>query len=448
MLRCPKYFLKMSNKPDISGLKKKIQGSTTDAFLEVFEFEDNPRAGSLQGVFVAIKDNILYEGHKASAGSKMLENYRATYSSTVVEKLIKAGAVIVGRTNMDEFAMGSSTENSAYKKTKNPHDLNRVPGGSSGGSAAAVGEGLVSLAFGTDTGGSVRQPAAFCGIVGFKPTYGAISRYGLIAMGSSLDQAGIFARSVEETLTAFNVVRGKDSFDSTTIEIEEEVSKVETIGVPRSLLQRDGIDSDVLKNFERTIEALASRGYTIKDIEIEHIEKSLAIYYVIMPAEVSSNLARYDGVRYGYRGEVDTLADLYATTRGEGFGEEVRRRIMLGTYVLSAGYADAYYRKAQEMRNIIRGGFTRAFQEVDIIATPTTPTPAFKIGEKTNDPLAMYLADTFTVPASITGLPAISIPSGTVNREGKDLPLGIQFVAPHGKDLTLFTLGQDSEKII
>jgi aspartyl-tRNA(Asn)/glutamyl-tRNA(Gln) amidotransferase subunit A len=438
----------MSNKLDIRTLRKKIEGSTTDAFLEVFDFEHSASAGSLEGVAVAIKDNILYRGHRVSAGSKILEGYTASYSSTLVEKLLEAGAVIVGRTNMDEFAMGSSTENSAYKKTKNPHDVTRVPGGSSGGSAAAVAEGLVPLAFGTDTGGSVRQPAAFCGVVGFKPTYGAISRYGLIAMGSSLDQAGIFAKSVQETLTAFNVVRGKDPFDSTTIDIEEETCAVQTIGVPRSLVEREGIDSDVLENFNRAIDALASKGYTIKDVEIEHIEKSLAIYYVVMPAEVSSNLARYDGMRYGFSAEDDSLTELYRTTRGVGFGDEVRRRIMLGTYVLSAGYADAYYRKAQAMRNTIRAGFNRAFETVDVIATPTTPTPAFKIGEKTDDPLAMYLADTFTVPASITGLPAISIPSGTVTRDGKDLPLGLQFIAPHRKDLMLFTLGQDSEKII
>jgi len=440
----------MNDIPDT--IRRKIEASSTDAFLEVFEEkeanEDATRTGALQNTAVAIKDNILYEGHRASAGSKILENYIAPYSSTVVKKLIDAGAIIVGRTNMDEFAMGSSTENSAFKKTKNPRDPSRVPGGSSGGSAAAVAEGLVPLAFGTDTGGSVRQPAAFCGVVGFKPTYGAISRYGLIAMGSSLDQAGIFTRSVEEARVAFDVVRGKDPFDSTSLDIEEEETEMKTIGVPRKLIEREGIDPDVLENFKNSLKKLEEEGYTIKDIDIENIEKSLAVYYVVMPAEVSSNLARYDGVRYGFSKESSTLSELYAKSRGEGFGDEVRRRIILGTYVLSAGYADAYYRKAQALRGAIRESFETAFESVDVIATPTTPTPAFKFGEKTNNPLEMYLADIFTVPASITGLPAISIPSGTVAREGKPLPLGIQFIAPWKKDLSLFTFARNFEKIV
>jgi aspartyl-tRNA(Asn)/glutamyl-tRNA(Gln) amidotransferase subunit A len=427
---------------------QKIQSSATDAFLEVFKPNEikNPR-GALSGVPVAIKDNILYKGHRASAGSKILENYTASFSSTVVERLIDAGAVIVGRTNMDEFAMGSSTENSAFVKTKNPHDLTRVPGGSSGGSAAAVAEGLVPLAFGTDTGGSVRQPAAFCGVVGFKPTYGAISRYGLIALGSSLDQAGIFARSVDETLTAFNVVRGKDSFDSTSIDINERMREVKTIGIPKHLVEQDGIDADVLENFKRSIEKLASHGHSIRDVHIEHIERSLAVYYVVMPAEASTNLARFDGVRYGLSVKTDTLAELYKRSRGEGFGDEPRRRIMLGTYVLSSGYVDAYYKKAQAVRRVIQESFERVFEEVDIVAMPTTPTPAFKLGEKTKDPLSMYLADIFTVPASIAGLPAISIPSGTVERDGKRLPLGIQFIAPEREDLSLFTLGRAFERM-
>lgn len=432
---------------DLDTFRKKIDSSKTDAFLEVFDAPAEAKEGALKGVLVAIKDNILYEGHKASAGSKMLENYVASYSSALVERLVDAGAVIVGRTNMDEFAMGSSTESSAFKKTKNPHDLTRVPGGSSGGSAAAVAEGLVPLAFGTDTGGSVRQPAAFCGVVGFKPTYGGISRYGLIAMGSSLDQAGIFTRDVESARVAFDAVRGEDPLDSTTITINEEERPVKTIGVPRSLVEMEGIDKDVLENFNTSLDRLASAGYVIQDVEVEHIEQSLAIYYVVMPAEVSSNLARYDGVRYGYSKETNDLQELYAKTRGEGFGDEVRRRIILGTYVLSAGYADAYYRNAQALRSVIRKGFDAVFSSVDVIATPTTPTPAFKIGEKASSPLEMYLADIFTVPASITGLPAISIPSGTVEREGSALPLGIQFVAPHKQDLSLFTLGKEFEKI-
>lgn len=439
----------MSKRGDAVGEAiQKIRSSTTDAFLEAFEPNEikNPH-GTLAGIPIAIKDNILYKGHRASAGSKILENYTASFSSTVVERLIDAGAVIVGRTNMDEFAMGSSTENSAFVKTKNPHDLTRVPGGSSGGSAAAVAEGLVPIALGTDTGGSVRQPAAFCGVLGFKPTYGAISRYGLIALGSSLDQAGIFARSADEALLVFNVVRGKDPLDSTSLDIKERPRTVKTIGIPRRLVEQDGIDADVLENFTRSVEKLASHGYAIKDVDIEHIERSLAVYYVIMPAEASTNLARFDGVRYGLSATADTLADLYRRSRGEGFGDEPRRRIMLGTYVLSSGYVDAYYKKAQALRRVIQKSFARVFEEVDIVATPTTPTPAFKLGEKTKDPLSMYLADIFTVPASIAGLPAISVPSGTVERDGKRLPLGIQYIAPEREDLSLFTLSRAFEKM-
>lgn len=434
-----------------------ISKSETNAFVGTFlgaedwveklTKEGFDESRPLWGVPVALKDNILVKDEESTASSRILQGYRSPYSATVAKKLLEAGAVLVGRTNMDEFAMGSSTETSFYGPTKNPIDPTRVPGGSSGGSAAAVAEGLVPFALGTDTGGSIRQPAAFCGIVGFKPTYGAVSRYGAIAMGSSLDQVGAFARTVADAKVLFEAIAGRDQNDSTTVEVSREASSPKVIGVPRSLVDQDGIDPDVVENFYQAIDKLKSEGYEVKDIEIPNIERSLAVYYIIMPAEASSNLARFDGVRYGHRAEANDLLEMYEKSRGEGFGDEVRRRIMLGTYVLSSGFYDAYYNKAVVMRELISSSFRKAFSEVDVIATPTTPTPAFKIGEKTTDPLQMYLSDIFTVPANIAGLPAISIPSGTVEREGVDLPLGLQLMAPYGEDRSLFTIGEIFEKI-
>lgn len=399
----------------------------------------------LTGIPIVLKDNILVKGEIATGGSKILEHYKASYDSTVTKKLKDAGAILLGRANMDEFAMGSSTENSAYGVTKNPHDTSRVAGGSSGGSAAVVAYGGVPISFGSDTGGSIREPAAFCGIVGLKTTYGAVSRYGLMAMGSSLDQIGPFTNSVEDAEAVFEIISGHDKLDSTSLPenlrvYTKPLKKV--IGVPYSFVSREGIDKEVLDNFNEAIEKLKKNGYTIKDISINHIEKALSVYYVIMPAEVSSNLARYDGIRYGLSHPGKNSIEGYFLSRTAGFGAEVRRRILLGTYVLSSGYYDAYYNKAQLVRSMLTKEFTRVFEDVDVIALPTTPMPAFAIGEKSHDPLAMYLADIFTVPVNIVGVPAISIPSGKTKA---GLPLSMQFIAPHNAESTLFTYGRAFE---
>lgn len=428
------------------------RGGELNAYLEVFDDTEQQAAAAderrargeshpLLGIPLAIKDNILIEGRRASAASKALEGYMATYDATVITKLKAAGAVFLGRTNMDEFAMGSSTENSAFGPSKNPHDTTRSPGGSSGGSAAAVAGHLALGALGTDTGGSIREPASFCGLVGLKPTYGAVSRSGLIAMGSSLDQAGPLAHTTADARLLFEAIRGKDPLDSTTLAGASPRTKhTKKIGVPRHLLA-EGVDKDVLEHFEASLRTLEAQGYSMVDIELPSAPLALAVYYVLMPAEVSSNLARFDGVRYGLSQKGESLFADYANSRGEGFGPEVRRRIMLGTYVLSAGYYDAYYGKAVAARAALAAEFTRALEQVDAIATPTTPTPAIRLGEK-SDPLSMYLLDIFTVTANITGNPAISVPMGTVPREGKELPVGLQFTTAHGDEEGLFTLGQ------
>lgn len=442
-------------------LKETEAAHDLNAYLEIFpdvreealraqQMIDEGKATMLTGVPFAMKDNILIKGKTASASSKMLEHYTATYDAGVTAKLRTAGAVFIGRTNMDEFAMGGSTENSAFGATKNPHDLARVPGGSSGGSAAALAAGLCLGALGTDTGGSIRQPAAFCGVVGLKPTYGSVSRSGLIAMASSLDQAGPFAKTVEDAQIIFDHMKGHDPMDSTSYPddlAQQEVKKPKVIGVPTEFVRAEGVDPRVVENFEKSIERMKSAGYEVKEISLPSLTQGLSVYYILMPAEVSSNLARFDGVRYGYHANGANLLEDYLRSRGEGFGREVRRRILLGTYVLSSGYYDAYYGRACAVREMLKKDLEKAFKEVDIIATPTTPTPAFKIGEKASDPLQMYLADIFTVPVNIAGVPAISIPSGFVEEEGKKLPLGMQFIAPHFAEEALFALGKDFESV-
>ncbi len=402
--------------------------------------EEGERAPLLCGIPLAIKDNILIEGKIASAASRMLENYTATYDATVISKLKEAGALFVGRTNMDEFAMGSSTEHSAFGATKNPHDTKRVPGGSSGGSAAAVAAHLCIAALGTDTGGSIRQPAALCGLVGMKPTYGAVSRSGAIAMGSSLDQIGPLAKTAQDAQILFDAIRGKDPLDSTTIPDglypAHEVPKTLRIGVPRHLLG-ESLTAEVRAAFDTTLEKLSAAGHALLDVELPTSGHALAAYYVIMPAEVSTNLARLDGIRYGRFAEGDTLLDDYLHSRTEGFGPETRRRILLGTFVLSSGYIDAYYRKADAARGVLRDEYAKAFEKVDVIAFPTTLAPAFTFGEK-SDPISMYLEDIFTVTANLTGMPALSVPMGTAARGGKELPLGIHFTAPHQAEAVLF----------
>mgnify|MGYP001577910229 CR=1 FL=1 len=436
-----------------------------NAYLEVFEDarksaveadarivslrEMSPRdTGSpLLGIPLAIKDNILIKGHIASASSKILENYKAVYDATVITKLKKAGAIFLGRTNMDEFAMGSSTENSAYGVTKNPIDTTRVPGGSSGGSAAAVASDMAIAGLGSETGGSVRQPASLCGLVGLKPTYGAVSRHGLMAMGSSLDQIGQFGKTVDDTEILFNAIKGKDSMDSTTREypVNQMLPEKMKIAIPRGFIG-EGVGPEVIESFNATVKKLQAKGYEVNEVELPNIKYALAVYYVIMPAEVSTNLARFDGVRYGLHIDGDNLMEDYCKSRAKGFGPETRRRVMLGTYVLSAGYYDAYYKKAEEVRALIRSDFARLFDEgYSAIITPTTTSPAFKIGEKANDPLSMYLEDIFTVSANVTGSPAISIPMGFAEREGEKLPLGFQIMAPHFREDILFKIGRDVE---
>ena len=407
----------------------------------------------LAGVPVAIKDVLALEGFPATAGSKILEGYRPPYTATAVKKLAGAGAVFLGKLNCDEFAMGSSNENSAYGAVHNPHDLDRVPGGSSGGSAAAVAAGMAVATLGTDTGGSIRQPASFCGVVGVLPTYGRVSRYGLIAFASSLDRVGPFAANVCDAATMLRVIAGHDPMDATssplpvpdyTDELDKGVRGM-TLGVPAQYFA-EGLDSEVKAAIEGGIERLRAAGAQIRKISLPHTRYAIPAYYVIATAEASSNLARFDGVRYGLRApQSDTLATMYRRTRDVGFGAEVKRRILLGTYVLSHGYYDAYYRKAQQVRRLLADDFLRAFKEVDAILTPTAPTPAFRIGEKSGDPVAMYLADIYTVTASLAGICGVSVPCGK-SRDG--LPIGMQILGRHFDEGTVFRVGRALENAI
>jgi aspartyl-tRNA(Asn)/glutamyl-tRNA(Gln) amidotransferase subunit A len=400
----------------------------------------------LAGVPVAVKDNILAEGMKCTASSKILENYTAPYDATVVKKIKEQNCVILGKTNMDEFAMGSSTENSAFKTTKNPNDLTRVPGGSSGGSAAAVAADFCAFALGSDTGGSIRQPASFCGVVGLKPTYGAVSRYGVMAMASSLDQIGPITKTVEDCRLVFDVIKGRDPMDSTSVEPKIENCKLEIknlrVGVPKEYFIK-GMDTQVENLVREAIKKYESAGIRVEEISLPHTEYALAAYYIIMPAEVSANLARYDGIKYGLSKSLGKeLIDVYLQSRREGFGAEVRRRIMLGTYTLSAGYYDAYYSRAQKVRTLIKEDFKKVFGKVDAILTPVSPTPAFKIGEKTEDPLTMYLSDIFTISINLAGVPAISVPCGKINQ----LPVGLQIIGRPFEEDKIFGLGEFFEK--
>lgn len=404
---------------------------------------DKGEADLLTGIPIAIKDNMLIKGQYVGAASKILEGYKGTYDATVVQKLKEQGAILIPRANMDEFAMGASTEFSAYGVTYNPIDTTRVSGGSSGGSAAAVASHMVPAALGSDTGGSIRQPAAFCGAVGLKPTYGSVSRNGLIAMASSFDVIGPITKTVQDSQIIFDAIKGEDDLDQTT-HLEEISSSVKKIGVPYHFL-KSGIDPDVLDVFNSNIERLKSLGYEIVDISLPSFEYALSVYYILVPAEVSSNMSRFDGVKFGAKVDGTDLIDDYFQTRGTLLGQEVKRRIMLGTYVLSAGYADEYYRKAWSVRTQIKEEVKKVFEEVDIIAMPVTPTPAFKIGEMSADPLKMYLADIFTVSANVAGIPALSIPAGTVLREDKSLPIGLQICAPWYGEQRLFEVGQKFE---
>jgi aspartyl-tRNA(Asn)/glutamyl-tRNA(Gln) amidotransferase subunit A len=447
------FFSDAETDAAIEAAQKRIDADVATSPADGGEQRDS--APLLCGIPLAMKDNILIEGRIASASSKMLENYKATYDATVIQKLKAQGVIFIGRTNMDEFAMGSSTEHSAFGSTKNPHDTSRVPGGSSGGSASAVASHGALAALGTDTGGSIRQPAAHCGLVGLKPTYGAVSRHGLIALASSLDQAGPLTKTVADAKIIFEALKGTDALDSTTIPTpspyEERELKAATkprVGVPYHLFE-SGVDEDVRANFDKTIEALKTAGHEVVDVSLPTSSYALAVYYVIQPAEASANLARFDGIRYGLAKRGNTLLDDYVETRTQGFGEETKRRILLGTFVLSSGYIDAYYRKADAARAVLTKEYDDAFEKVDVIAFPATPSPAFRFGEK-SDPVSMYLEDIFTVTANLTGMPAISVPMGTVVRGGadagvnggdKNLPTGIHFTAPKGAEHLLFTIG-------
>ena len=396
----------------------------------------------LAGIPIAMKDNILVEGMKCTAASKILENYTAPYDATVVKKLKKQGAVILGKVNLDEFAMGSSTENSSFGPTRNPHDPTRVPGGSSGGSAAAVAGNMALGALGSDTGGSIRLPASFCGVVGLKPTYGAVSRYGLMAFASSLDQIGPITKTVEDAKIIFEAIKGKDKMDSTSMDmpgtdnsIRQLAEKIENlrIGIPKEYFVK-GIDLEVEKIVRSAIKKYEAAGAKIVEVSLPYTEYALPAYYIINPSEASANLARYDGIKYGFSKQEKSLLDVYLKTRGEGFGVEVRRRIMLGTYALSSGYYDAYYKRSLKVRTKVIEDFNNAFKKVDIIVTPTSPILPFKIGEKIEDPLSMYLVDVYTVSINLAGLPAISVPCGKVGK----LPVGLQIIGQPFKENQLF----------
>ena len=394
------------------------------------------KLGPIAGVPIVIKDVICVKNYPATCSSKILENFIAPYEATSTNKLWEAGAICIGKSNMDEFAMGSSTENSAFKKTKNPWNLNTVPGGSSGGSAAAVAAMEAPVSLGTDTGGSVRQPASFCGVVGLKPTYGRVSRFGLIAFASSLDQIGPFSKTVYDTALVLQHISGYDSKDSTSLNVDvpDYINRIDKISVKGKKiglikdLMGDGIDSEVKKSIESSVKIFKDLGAEIVEVSMPNVKYSIPIYYILATAEASSNLARYDGVKYGYRTPgAKELLPMYTKTRQEGFGSEVKRRIMLGTYALSSGYYDAYYKKAQQVRKLVTQDFLTSFEKVDLLISPTCPTTAFEFGSKTDDPLSMYISDIATVPASLAGLPAISIPCGF---DSKKLPIGLQIIGP------------------
>ena len=414
------------------------------------------QVGPLAGVPIALKDNLCTRGIPTTCSSRILEGWRPPYDATVVDRIRSAGAIVIGKTNLDEFAMGSSTENSAFGATRNPHDVTRVPGGSSGGSAAAVAAGLAPLALGSDTGGSIRQPAALCGVVGLKPTYGAVSRYGLVAFASSLDQIGPFARNVADAALLYEAIRGHDPRDSTSIAgpvasvtatLEHGVSGVR-VGIVEELTDADGIADDVRAAVERAGAALAAAGAEVERVSVPSTTYGLSAYYIIAPAEASSNLARYDGVRYGLRVDGDDVATMNANTRDAGFGREVKRRIMLGTYALSAGYYDAYYGQAQRVRTLIIRDFASAYERFDVLLSPTTPTVAFEIGAKSADPLAMYMSDVCTIPSNLAGHPAVSVPFGTApasGTQGAELPVGVQLLAPSLGEPLLFRVARAVE---
>lgn len=439
----------------IRGLDQTLNAYLTvmeEEALEMAQASDDRRAkkqelGPLDGVPIAIKDNILVKDVRATGGSAILKEYIAPYDATVIQRLREAGAVLLGKTNMDEFGMGSSTENSAFGVTKHPRDYERVAGGSSGGSAAAVAADMAVAALGTDTGGSIRLPASFCGLVGFKPSYGRVSRYGIMAYGSSLDQVGPMTKTVKDAATLFEIFRGTDTHDQTTVDAKDVVCQFPKrldgvrIGLPRQAWG-EGMTPEVREHMNEGIAILKSLGAEIKEVDLPYADEALAVYYILAPCEVSTNLSRLDGIRYGSRVKASNLVETYTQSRGQGFNPETRRRILLGTYALSKGYYDAYYRQAKKVQVLIRKAYEKAFEEVDLLVTPTSPTVAFKIGEKTTDPLAMYLQDVFTVSINVAGLPALSISCG----DHAGMPVGLQMIGPRFEDARVLDIAYAFEQ--
>lgn len=441
----------------IDSVEDKVQATLSilgeESIKKAEKYDKNiKKSKGLYGIPYGLKDNICTLDIKTTCASKILSDYKPPFNATVVEKLEESGAILLAKMNMDEFAMGSSTENSGYKKTRNPWDLSKVPGGSSGGSAASIAANEVVFSLGSDTGGSIRQPASFCGVVGLKPTYGLVSRYGLVAFASSLDQIGPVTKDVEDCAIVLNSIAGHDKKDSTSIKVESKdytnslKQSIEglKIGVPKEYF-KEGLNSEVEKAVKEAIKELKTLGAVIVETSLPYTEHALSAYYIISSAEASSNLARYDGIRYGYRAEeFDNLIDLYKKTRSQGFGDEVKRRIMLGTYALSSGYYDAYYKKALQVRTLIKEDFDKVFNSCDIILSPTCPTTSFSIGEKSEDPLEMYLSDIYTVPVNIAGIPAISIPCGI---DSKKLPIGLQLIGKAFDEEALLRVGYAYQQV-
>jgi len=454
LVETTKAFLdEIASKKDLNAFISVFSEGAVERAKFVQKKIENGTAGKLAGMVVAIKDNLNLKGQTTTCGSHILENFVSPYSATAVRKLLDEDAIIVGKTNMDEFAMGSSNETSYFGPVRNPHDPERIPGGSSGGSATAVAANLAMAALGSDTGGSIRQPAALCGVVGLKPTYGRVSRFGLVAFASSLDQIGPISKSVRDSALLLNVISGYDSSDSTSVNraVPDLTDGLEKgtgglrIGYPKEYFG-EGLDPTVRKTVEESLRLLEKEGAVVEEMSLPHTEYAVATYYILATAEASSNLARYDGARYGYRSKtIKNLEEMYTKSRSEGFGDEVKRRIMLGTYVLSAGYYEAYYRRAQKVRTLIKQDFEKAFEKYDVIVTPTSPTTAFKLGEKMDDPLQMYLSDIYTISANLAGIPGLSLPCG---KDEEGLPIGVQILGKTFDEAMVLRVGQALEAAI
>jgi len=441
--RLEKYRIESEKNKDINCIVNNLYDSAVSKYKN---FTKNQICGSLYGKLIAVKDNINIKSHPTTCASNILKNHKSIYTATAVKKIEAAGGLIVAKTNLDEFAMGSSNEHSIFGASRNPNNLEYVCGGSSGGSAGIVSANIVDIALGSDTGGSVRQPASFCGVYGLKPTYGRISRYGLTAFASSFDQIGIFSKKLDDLINTFEVVSGEDKNDTTSSNIEskpfvysEELTKKIRIGIPKEYLENNSIDPEVKNKIQSAIKFLKKNNFIVKDISLPLTKECIGVYYILTTAEAASNLSRYDGVIYGYRKSAENIKKMYKDTRSFGFGEEVKRRIILGTFILSSGYYDSFYSKALKVRRLIKNDFSKAFDDIDIILTPTSPFPAFKIGEKISNPIDMYLSDIYTVPMSLAGLPAMNIPIGN---NTNDMPIGLQLTANQFQENKIFALSE------